>query len=73
MSSEMSILEKAGLPDPEKVFDGGGHIKNLILRNFILYPEELEEVEKREVERHLRWCKKCQERQKEKFLPMESE
>ena len=73
MSKEMSILEKAGLPDPEKVFDGKGHVKNVFLRNFALYPEEMEEIERSEIDRHLIWCRECQERRKQGFLPMEEE
>ena len=71
MKNETSILEKAGLTDPEKVYDDRGHIKNKILNKFILKQKDVDEVERKEVERHLNWCQRCQERQKQGFLPLE--
>ena len=65
----MSILEKAGLSDPEKVYDAKGHIKNKIFNDFQLDPDGMDESYKVEVGRHLNWCQHCQERQKQDFLP----
>lgn len=71
MKKEMSILEKAGIADPLRVFDNRGHIQETMFRNFVLYPDTMNDGQKKEVERHLNWCKNCQERQKQKFLPIE--
>jgi len=68
----MSVLEKAGIADPLKVFDNRGHVKEKIFRDFILSPDNTEENHKEEVKRHLNWCKRCQERQKQEFLPLEN-
>lgn len=66
----MSVLEKAGIADPLKVFDGKGHVQETMFRDFMSHRDIMEESHKEEIGRHLKWCKKCQERQKQEFLPL---
>lgn len=67
---EMSVLEKAGLVDPLKVYEKL-HVSESFLRNMALSPEKVDPVHKKEIEGHLKMCDKCL-KEKESFLPMGS-
>lgn len=64
----MSILEKAGLVDPLKVYDKL-HVSESFLRNMALSPEKVDPVHKKEIEGHFNICDKCL-KEKESYLPM---
>ena len=69
MKSEKRILQEAGVVDSSEVFDpkNHGHIKEGFMLDFRTLPEKIDEVHRKEIERHLRWCKTCQARE---FLPI---
>ena len=67
---EMSVLEKAGVVDPLKVYDKL-HISESFLRNIALSPEKVDPVHRKEIEGHFKICDKCL-KEKESFLPMDS-
>lgn len=65
----MSILEKAGLVDPLKVYDKL-HITKGFLRDLALSPDKVDPVHKKEIERHFEFCDKCL-KEKESYLPLD--
>ena len=66
----MSILEKAGLVDPLKVYDGL-HISKGFLRDLAQSPDEVDPVHRKEIEGHFGFCDKCL-KEKESYLPIGS-
>ena len=66
----MSILEKAGIVDPLKVYEKL-HISKGFLRNMAMSPDKIDPVHKKEIERHFGICDKCL-KEKESYLPIGS-
>lgn len=66
----MSILEKAGLVDPLKVYEGL-HVKKGLLRAMALSPDTVDPVHKKAIEGHFGYCDKCR-KEKESYLPLGS-
>ena len=66
----MSILEKSGLVDPLKVYEGL-HISKGFLRELALLPDKVDPVHKKEIEGHFEFCDKCL-KEKESYLPIGS-
>ncbi len=66
----MSILEKAGLVDPLKVYDGL-HVSEGFLRDLAQSPDKVDPVHRKEIEGHFEFCDQCL-KEKESYLPIGS-
>lgn len=66
----MSILEKAGLVDPLKVYEKL-HISKAFLRDMAISPDKVDPVHRKEIEGHFEFCDECL-KEKESYLPIGS-
>lgn len=67
----LSSLEKAGLPDPSRIYEGL-HLAEDFIKNMALNEEGIEQELREEGERHFGICEKCRNK-KNGFLPFDKD
>jgi hypothetical protein len=65
--NKISLLEKAGVVDPQKVYEGL-HLSRGFLERHKVNPSELDPVHRREIDTHLNICERCS-RDHDSILP----